>query len=178
MARGHVIKIVAWTLALALVCGSGWWAYRAVKKNELQRSTLALVQDSTVLLREALGLVAAGAEIRTRLESSARDIVRMALETWGYDVEEAADAREAVALFEREAIDLVIVEVGMPDPNAVETIVGIREVSAAVPIIAVSDSPMALEDATALGVSLTLHKPFDSEKLWVAIRWLLGRRRP
>jgi DNA-binding response OmpR family regulator len=110
-------------------------------------------------------------------ESSARDIVRIALETWGYDVEEAAESHEGVAVFERVPIDLVIVEVGMPDPNGVETIVRIRELSEAVPIIAVSDSPMALEDATALGVSLTLHKPFDSEKLWVAIRWLLGRRR-
>jgi DNA-binding response OmpR family regulator len=82
-----------------------------------------------------------------------------------------------VALFERLPIDLVIVEVGMPDADGVETIVQIRELSEAVPIIAVSDSPMALEDATALGVSLTLQKPFDSEKLWVAIRWLLGRRR-
>jgi hypothetical protein len=51
---------------LALVVGLGWWGYRAVKKSDLQRNTLALVQDSTVLLREALGLVAAGSEIRGR----------------------------------------------------------------------------------------------------------------
>ena len=74
MPRSGIVKIVAWALALALVCGLGWWGYRTIKKNELQRTTLALVQDSTVLLREALGLVAAGAEIRTRLESSSRDI--------------------------------------------------------------------------------------------------------
>ena len=111
-------------------------------------------------------------------ESSSRDIVRLSLERWGYDVEEAADSIEGVALFERERIDLVIVERGMPDPDGVETIAQIRELSEDVPIIAVSDSPMALEDATALGASLTLHKPFDAEKLWVAIRWLLGRRRP
>ena len=74
MPRSGIVKIVAWALALALVSGLGWWGYRAIKKNELQRATLALVQDSTVLLREALGLVAAGAEVRNRLESSARDL--------------------------------------------------------------------------------------------------------
>ena len=110
-------------------------------------------------------------------ESSSRDIVRLSLERWGYNVEEAADSHEGVRLFEREPIDLVIVELGMPNPDGVETIAQIRELSETVPIIAVSDSPMALDDAAALGVSLALHKPFDSEKLWVAIRWLLGRRR-
>ena len=74
MPRSGIVKIVAWALAVALVSGLGWWGYRAIKKNELQRTTLALVQDSTVLLREALGLVAAGAEVRTRLEASARDV--------------------------------------------------------------------------------------------------------
>ena len=110
-------------------------------------------------------------------QSSTRDIVRLSLERWGYDVEEAAVSHDAVALFEREAIDLVIVELEMPSPDGVETVAQIRELNDAVPIIAVSDSAIALDDATALGVSLTLHKPFDSDKLWVAIRWLLGRRR-
>jgi hypothetical protein len=70
MPRGGIIKAVAGALILALVVGLGWWGYRAVKKSDLQRNTLALVQDSTVLLREALGLVAAGSEIRGRLEAS------------------------------------------------------------------------------------------------------------
>jgi hypothetical protein len=74
MARGQIIKIVAWMLVLALVAGLGWWGYRAIKKSDLRRTTLSVVQDSTVLLREALGLVAAGSEVRSRLESSSRDL--------------------------------------------------------------------------------------------------------
>jgi len=70
MLRSGPVKIVAWALAVALVSGLGWWGYRAVKKSELQKTTLAVVQDSTVLLREALGLVAAGAEVRSRIEAS------------------------------------------------------------------------------------------------------------
>ena len=110
-------------------------------------------------------------------ETSSNDVVREALEKWGYAVTEASDSHQAVERFEREQIDLVIVDMGMSNPSGVETIAQIRSLSDAVPIIAVSDSPIALDDATALGVSLALHKPFDSEKLWVAIRWLLGRRR-
>ena len=74
MPKSGVVKVIAWALAVALVSGLGWWGYRAVKKSELQRATLALVQDSTVLLRESLGLVAAGAEVRSRLEGSFSDL--------------------------------------------------------------------------------------------------------
>ena len=74
MPNSTIVKAVAWTLVLALVAGLGWYGYRAIKKSDLQRDTLAVVQDSTVLLREALGLVAAGSEVRSRLESSFRDL--------------------------------------------------------------------------------------------------------
>ena len=74
MPNSTIVKAIAWTLVLALVAGLGWYGYRAIKKSDLQRETLAVVQDSTVLLREALGLVAAGSEIRSRLESSFRDL--------------------------------------------------------------------------------------------------------
>ena len=74
MPKSGIVKIIAWVLAVALVSGLGWWGYRAVKKSELQRATLGLVQDSTVLLREALGLVAAGAEVRGRLEASLSEL--------------------------------------------------------------------------------------------------------
>ena len=70
MLKSGIVKPMAWALALVLVSGLGWWGYRAIKKSELQTAALALVQDSTVLLREALGLVAAGSEVRSRLESS------------------------------------------------------------------------------------------------------------
>jgi two-component system KDP operon response regulator KdpE len=110
-------------------------------------------------------------------EGTVRSLVRDTLEKWGYAVDEAANSHESVDLFGRLPIDLVIVDLGMPDPDGVGTIAGIRELSEIVPIIAVSDSPMALEDALAMGVNYTLQKPFDSGKLWVALRWLLGRRR-
>ena len=70
MPKGGILKTALWALALAIVLALGWSGYRALKRSDLQKDTLALVQDSTVLLREALGLVAAGAEVRGRLEAS------------------------------------------------------------------------------------------------------------
>jgi hypothetical protein len=70
MLKSWIGKAVLWALALALVTGITWLGYRAMKKNELQNTVLAVVQDSTALLREALGLAAAGTEVRSRLEAS------------------------------------------------------------------------------------------------------------
>jgi len=56
-------------LALAVVCAMAWWAYREAQKRELQQDVIALVQDSTARLREALGLLTAGAEARPKLEA-------------------------------------------------------------------------------------------------------------
>ena len=55
--------------ALAIACAVAWWGYRGIQKRELQRDVVALVQDSTARLREALGLLTAGAEARAKLEA-------------------------------------------------------------------------------------------------------------
>ncbi len=56
-------------LALAIACALAWWAYRGIQKRELQQDVVALVQDSTARLREALGLLTAGPEARAKLEA-------------------------------------------------------------------------------------------------------------
>jgi hypothetical protein len=61
--------ITVGALALAIACVLAWWAYRGAQKRELQREVVAVVQDSTVRLREALGLLTAGPEARAKLEA-------------------------------------------------------------------------------------------------------------
>jgi hypothetical protein len=56
-------------LALAIASTVAWWLYRAIQKRELQQDVVALAQDSTVRLRETLGLLAAGPEARPKLEA-------------------------------------------------------------------------------------------------------------
>lgn len=58
-----------WVLALAIACALAWWVHRATQKRALQQDVVALVQDSTARLREALELLTAGAEARAKLEA-------------------------------------------------------------------------------------------------------------
>ena len=68
MTRHSWIRVGVGALALAIACGVAWSAYRGIQKRELQRNVVALVQDSTARLREALGLLTAGAEAPAKLE--------------------------------------------------------------------------------------------------------------
>ena len=69
MTRHSGIRVGVWALALAIACGVAWWAYKGMQKRELQRNVVALVQDSTARLREALRLLTAGAAAPAELEA-------------------------------------------------------------------------------------------------------------
>jgi hypothetical protein len=68
MTKQSWIAIGAGALALA-VCTLAWWAHRESQKRELHQQVVAVVQDSTTRLREALGLLTAGPEARAELEA-------------------------------------------------------------------------------------------------------------
>jgi hypothetical protein len=69
-------KVKAWirtgaaVLAVAIVCALGWSLYKSNKQRALHQDVLALVQDSTTRLREAISLLPAGPEARGKLEAS------------------------------------------------------------------------------------------------------------
>lgn len=69
MTKHSWITVGVGALALAIACAVAWWVYRGIQKRELQHDVVALVQDSTARLREALGLLTADAEARTRLQA-------------------------------------------------------------------------------------------------------------
>ena len=62
-------RILALVVGLAAAFVAAYFGYVGLQKRELQQDTLALVQDSTLRLGEALSLVAAGFEARGRLEA-------------------------------------------------------------------------------------------------------------
>jgi hypothetical protein len=70
MNRKSLIRIGIAVLVLVVACAAGWWAYQGKQKRMLQQDVLALVQDSTARLREAIGLLPAGVEARGKLEAS------------------------------------------------------------------------------------------------------------
>jgi hypothetical protein len=69
MTKHSWIKVGVGALVLAIACAVALWAYRGIQKRELQQEVVALVQDSTARLRDALGLLTAGAEARAKLEA-------------------------------------------------------------------------------------------------------------
>ncbi len=109
-------------------------------------------------------------------EKSLRDFVRRNLEVRNFDVLTAADGLEALALFNTNQVDLVIVDLMMPHMNGLETIRRIRQDSL-VPIVVLSalgeeqDKVQALN----LGADDYLTKPFGVDELLARLQAVLRR---
>jgi CheY-like chemotaxis protein len=97
----------------------------------------------------------------------------------GFEAVLAETAAQAIEFLQALTIDLVIVDIFMPDRDGMETIGEIRARWPHLPIIAMSGgwrtiSPdTILETAKALGAQEALAKPFDRQTLAAAIRRLL-----
>lgn len=109
-------------------------------------------------------------------EKRLRDFVRRNLEVRNFEALTAANGLEALAHFQNEQIDLVIIDLMMPHMNGLETIRRIRERSL-VPIIVLSalgeeaDKVQALD----LGADDYLTKPFGVDELLARIKAVLRR---
>ena len=62
-------------------------------------------------------------------EAEIRDLLRLYLENSGYDVLEAADGLEALAILKKEHVDLAVLDVMMPCMNGLHVLKKIRETS-------------------------------------------------
>lgn len=62
-------------------------------------------------------------------EAEIRDLLRLYLENSGYVVLEAADGLEALAVLEKEHVDLAVLDVMMPRMNGLHVLKKIRETS-------------------------------------------------
>ncbi len=109
-----------------------------------------------------------------------RDALASALKRGGYTVLEAADGREAAARFSREAVDLVVTDILMPERDGLETIQALSRGAGSVPIIAMtgfsSRSSLYLEMARTFGAVRVLEKPFELSELLAVTRELLGAK--
>ncbi|HIE56943.1 MAG TPA: response regulator transcription factor [Anaerolineales bacterium] len=111
-------------------------------------------------------------------EKSLRDFVRHNLAGRGYKIFTAGDGLEALAIFHRENIDLVIMDVMMPDMNGLETIRRIRETSR-IPIIVLSALGEEQDKIRALnlGADDYLTKPFGVGELLARVEAVQRRAR-
>jgi two-component system KDP operon response regulator KdpE len=105
-----------------------------------------------------------------------RKLVRVNLVKRGYTVSEAGDSHQAIALFQSEVVDLVLLDLVLPGLSGVDVCLWIRARSD-VPIIVLSarleeDLKVAALDA---GADDYVTKPFGQEELLARVRAFLRR---
>jgi two-component system, NtrC family, nitrogen regulation response regulator NtrX len=112
-------------------------------------------------------------------EAAIRDSLKMTLEYDGYDVSLAATGEEGVKLVEREAPDLVFLDIKMPGMDGLEVLQKLRHLTETVPFVVISghaDISTAVE-ATKLGAFDFIEKPLSTERVLVTVRNAVDTRR-
>ncbi|MFO8064802.1 MAG: response regulator [Spirochaetota bacterium] len=105
-----------------------------------------------------------------------QQLFKTILEKRGYNVTLAANGREAVEFLENTAVDLVFMDVHMPEQNGYEASRALRERGSETPIIAVTANVTKGERERCLeaGMNDYLAKPFKSQDLTPLLeRWLV-----
>ncbi|MBL9040708.1 MAG: response regulator transcription factor [Myxococcales bacterium] len=108
-----------------------------------------------------------------------RDVMRFTLQQGGYQVVEAKDGAAAVTLFDAGGIDLIVLDIVMPESDGLEVCRRIRHKSR-VPIIFVSSRDEELDRVLGLelGADDYLVKPFSPRELLARVKAVLRRLTP
>lgn len=112
-------------------------------------------------------------------DPSLREVVRYALDRAGFDVVEAGDGKAALDRFARHAVDLVVLDVLMPEMDGLEVCKAIRRTSQ-VPIVFLSSRGEEVDKVLGLeiGGDDYLAKPFSPRELVSRVKAVLRRTRP
>src|SRR2546422_945439 len=108
-------------------------------------------------------------------EPDVLDVLRAMLTGAGHTVVTAASGREALDLFEREAVDPVITDLGMPGMTGLALAKELKR-RRAVPVLLLTGWADELDAATAPSVDLVVAKPFTRERLFEALAHTLPDR--
>jgi two-component system nitrogen regulation response regulator NtrX len=105
-------------------------------------------------------------------EAAIRDSLRMTLEYSGYEVFGAATGQEGLVLAEREAPDLVLLDIKMPGMDGMDVLSRLRATNESLPVVMISGhgTTSTAVEAIKKGAFDFLDKPFEStERLLVTI---------
>lgn len=113
-------------------------------------------------------------------DPSLRLLFRLTVESHGYRVVEAGDARSGIELARSTEPDLIVVDMRLPDRNGIDVVRTLRENSAfeKTPILMATGSMQPGDRLTAedAGVDAFLYKPFNMIRLVTEIQRLLEKR--
>jgi two-component system, cell cycle response regulator DivK len=102
-------------------------------------------------------------------------LVRRALESRGYHLLEAPTGLDGVAVADKEAVDLILLDINLPDIDGYEVARRIRKSGksalAYVPIIAITANALKgdAEKALAAGCDVYMSKPINLRELWARV---------
>ena len=111
-------------------------------------------------------------------EPAIRRFVRTTLSVQGYEVLEAEDGRTALEVARRSSVDILVLDLGLPDVDGFEVIRTLREGGSTVPIIVLSSrtDEAGKVKALDLGADDYVMKPFGVDELLARIRAALRHR--
>ena len=110
-------------------------------------------------------------------EKNIRFLLKETLLLEGYTVLEASCGREALSVFEKEHIDLVIVDIMMPEMDGYEFTRLLRQTDKKLPILMISAKQLPQDRKLGFiaGIDDYMSKPLDPEELVLHVRSLLRR---
>lgn len=109
-------------------------------------------------------------------EESIRELYKAELADEGYQVELAADGREALRLLEEFRPDLVTLDIKMPGTDGIEVLRRIREKDSTIPVILVSAFEEFKQDFNTWASDAYIVKSHDTTGLKETVRKLLGAK--
>lgn len=111
-------------------------------------------------------------------EPPIRRFLRTSLTAQGYDVLEAEDGKEAIDMTRRNALDLIVLDLGLPNADGFEVIRQLRASGSSIPIVVLSSRSDEKGKVEALdqGADDYVTKPFGMDELMARIRAAVRHR--
>jgi two-component system nitrogen regulation response regulator NtrX len=108
-------------------------------------------------------------------DASVRESVENVLGDAGYQTVLAAGGLEAIVKFDANAIDLVLLDIGLPNQNGWQTCGHLSREHGNIPIIVMTGQPGQFKSALASGAAALMEKPLNAQELLQTIQSLLDR---
>jgi two-component system, NtrC family, response regulator PilR len=111
-------------------------------------------------------------------EQSYRQLLSLVFEGDGHSIRTATNGREALALLQDEAADVVISDVRMPDMDGIEMLSAVRESQPDLGVVLMTAfaSVETAREAFKLGADDFIQKPFDVEELKLIVKKTLEKQ--
>ena len=102
---------------------------------------------------------------------SIRSFLEIILKAEGYSVYKSGNATDGLNILQKKKIDLVTLDLGLPDMDGTEMLEKIRALYSKKPVIVLSvrDNIITKKMATMLGVEHYITKPFEADELLEAV---------